>query len=287
MLCGVSTPPLDPSPELAPHPVLADYYGDAPERPHFVQRLFDSAAPSYDRIERLIGFGSGPWYSRDALTRAGLQAGMRVLDVAVGTGLVAREAITVAGESGQVVGLDPSPGMLGEARRLLRLPGILGLGETLPVRDACVDFVSMGYALRHLEDLTRTFREFRRVLVPGGRVCILELTRPANRVGRGVLRVYLKWVVPFFTGVFTRNRDARLLMRYFWDTIENCVPPDRILRALSDAGFVRVRRTLSLGLFSEYTGQAPGPDVAPVGEEDRRARGTFAERIFPIYEPPS
>ena len=104
MLCGVSTPPVDPSPELAPHPVLADYYGDAPERPHFVQRLFDATAPSYDRIERLIGFGSGPWYRHDALTRAGLQAGMRVLDVAVGTGLVAREAITVAGESGRVWG---------------------------------------------------------------------------------------------------------------------------------------------------------------------------------------
>ncbi|MCU0291532.1 MAG: class I SAM-dependent methyltransferase [Thermoanaerobaculaceae bacterium] len=283
----MSTSPLDPSRELAPHPVLADYYGDAPERPHFVQRLFDATAPSYDRIERLIGFGSGPWYRRDALTRAGLQAGMHVLDVAVGTGLVAREAITVAGESGRVWGLDPSPGMLNEARRLLRLPGILGLGETLPVREASVDFVSMGYALRHLEDLTRTFREFRRVLVPGGRVCILELTRPANRVGRGILRVYLKWVVPFFTGVFTRNRDAKLLMRYFWDTIENCVPPDRILGALSAAGFVRVRRTLALGLFSEYTGQAPGPGVAPVGDEDRRVRGNFFERTFPIFEPPS
>lgn len=284
MLCSVSTPPSGPSPELAPHPVLTNYYGDAPRRPQFVQRLFDATAPSYDRIERLIGFGSGPWYRRDALTRAGLQPGMRVLDVAVGTGLVAREAITVAG-TGQVWGLDPSPGMLHEARRLLRLPGILGLGETLPLHDASIDFVSMGYALRHLEDLVRTFREFRRVLRPGGRVCILELTRPSNRVGRAILRAYLKRVVPFFTLVFTRSRDAKLLMQYFWDTIENCVPPDRILEALAAAGFVRVRRTLSLGLFSEYTGQAPGPEVAAVGDDDRRVRGNFAERVFPIVEP--
>ena len=149
-----------------------------------------------------------------------------------------------------------------------------------------VDFVSMGYALRHLEDLTVTFREFFRVLRPGGHVCILELTRPANPVGRGILRLYLKWIVPFFTGVFTRNRDARVLMRYFWETIQACVPPARIQQALHDAGFVRVRRNLVLGLFSEYLGRVPGPDVPPVSDADRRRGGTFAERVYPLFEPP-
>jgi demethylmenaquinone methyltransferase/2-methoxy-6-polyprenyl-1,4-benzoquinol methylase len=176
--------------------------------------------------------------------------------------------------------------MLLEARRQLQLPAVLGFGEHIPLRDASVDFVSMGYALRHLEDLTVTFREFARVLKPGGRVCILELTRPANPVGRGILRAYLKWVVPFFTGVFTRNRDARLLMRYFWDTIQACVPPGRIQQALHDAGFVRVRRNLVLGLFSEYLGRTPGPDVPPLTDADRRRGGTFAERVYPVFEPP-
>jgi demethylmenaquinone methyltransferase/2-methoxy-6-polyprenyl-1,4-benzoquinol methylase len=285
MLTTVSEPTPHSPPELAPHPVLADYYGEAAARPQFVQHLFDSSAPSYDRIERLIGFGSGPWYRRQALERAGLREGSRVLDVAVGTGLVAREAIGITGSPSLVTGLDPSPGMLFEARRLLRLPGVLGFGEHLPLREGSVDFVSMGYALRHLEDLTVTFREFRRVLRPGGSVCILELTKPANPVGRGLLRVYLKWLVPFFTGVFTRNRDARLLMRYFWDTIQECVPPQRILQALHDAGFVRVRRNLVLGLFSEYLGRKPGPDVPPLSDEDRKPGGTFAERFYPVFEP--
>ncbi|HPC81962.1 MAG TPA: class I SAM-dependent methyltransferase [Thermoanaerobaculaceae bacterium] len=273
--------------KLAPHPVLRDYYRDASARPQFVQHLFDSTAPSYDRIERLIGFGSGPWYRRQALGRAGLTEGMRVLDVAIGTGLVAREAITVVGRASLVTGLDPSPGMLREARRQLGVPAVLGFGERIPLRDGSVDFVSMGYALRHLEDLTVTFREFLRVLRPGGRVCILELTRPANALGRGLLRAYLKWVVPFFTGVFTRNRDARLLMRYFWETIQACVPPERILQALHDAGFVRVQRTLVLGLFSEYVGRRPGPDVPPLTDADRRPGGTLAERVFPVFDPPA
>lgn len=270
---------------LAPHPVLADYYGEAAARPQFVQRLFDSAAPSYDRIERLIGFGSGPWYRRQALIRAGLAEGMSVLDVAVGTGLVAREAIAVVKAASLVKGLDPSPGMLHEARRQLGLPAVLACGERIPLRDASVDFVSIGYALRHFEDLGVTFRELARVLKPGGRVCILELTRPRNPVGRGLLRLYLQRVVPFFTGVFTRNRDAKLLMRYFWDTIQACVPPERIQQALCDAGFVRVRRTLVLGLFSEYVGRVPGPDVPPVTDADRRPGGSFAERVFPVFEP--
>ena len=74
-------------------------------------------------------------------------------------------------------------------------------------------------------------------------------------------------------------------MRYFWETIQACVPPERIQQALCDAGFTRVRRTLALGLFSEYVGRVPGPDVPPVTEADCRRGGTFAERVFPVFEP--
>src|SRR5687767_15786580 len=83
---------------LAPHPPIRGYY-DAPagKRP-FVRRMFDQAAGDYDRVERLMALGSGPWYRRRALHRAGLRPGMRVLDVAAGTGLVAREAAALAGD---------------------------------------------------------------------------------------------------------------------------------------------------------------------------------------------
>ena len=83
---------------LKPHPTLDRYYGRSDERPQFVRRMFDATAGDYDRVEGPMALGSGRWYRREALQRAGLGPGMRVLDVAIGTGLVAREAVRLAGE---------------------------------------------------------------------------------------------------------------------------------------------------------------------------------------------
>lgn len=268
----------EPGGALPPHPTLREYYGRDADRPRFVRRLFDAAARDYDAIEGGMALGTGRWYRREALRRAGLVPGMRVLDVAIGTGLLAREASRLTGDPLRVTGLDPSAGMLAEACRQLGVRGVLGVGEQLPVRTASVDFVSLGYALRHLTDLTVTFREFFRVLRPGGTVCVLELTKPASRVGFAALRIYMRRIVPMLTRLRTRNVEAELLMRYFWDTIESCVPPARILAALDDAGFEDVRRALAIGLFSEYTGRKPGPSQVPVGPALREDRDNFFVR---------
>jgi demethylmenaquinone methyltransferase/2-methoxy-6-polyprenyl-1,4-benzoquinol methylase len=240
---------------LAPHRTLVSYYGRDEDKPEFVRGLFDHSAGSYDHIESMMAFGTGRWYRRQALERAGLTAGRLVLDVAVGTGLVAREAVGITGDPRLVVGLDPSPTMLHEARRLLGIPAVLAVGERLPWRDASFDFLSMGYALRHLTDLTATFQEFARALKPGGTVLLLELTKPQGWLQLAFLRLYLKWVVPVLTRVTTHNRDASLLMRYFWETIDACVPPAEIVAALERAGFADVKRTVVLGMFSEYSGR--------------------------------
>jgi demethylmenaquinone methyltransferase/2-methoxy-6-polyprenyl-1,4-benzoquinol methylase len=203
---------------------------------------------------------------------------MRVLDVAIGTGLVAREAVRLAGDASKVIGLDPSAGMLSEARRHLGVNGVLGIGEQLPWRNDSFDFLSMGYALRHLSDLTITLREFRRVLKPGGALCVLEVTRPQNRIGNATLRFYLRRLVPVFTRLRTRNPEAELLMRYFWDTIEACIPPERILTAMDEAGFADVRRTLVIGLFSEYMGYKEGPRPTPPGPPRKPDRNNFFVR---------
>lgn len=240
-----------------PHPTLPGYYGHAGQRRGFVRDLFNLTAPDYERVERLLAFGSGPWYRRRALTRAGLVSGMQVLDVAMGTGLVAREAAQLAGGPGQVIGLDPSIGMLTEARRALALQAILGRAEQLPVRADAFDFLSMGYALRHVSDLDSTFCEYFRVLKPGGRVCLLEITRPRGRLALLLLRLYMKGVVPVVTRMVTRHQETARLMEYYWDTIAACVPPETILAAFARAGFADVQCHTELGIFSAYTGVKP------------------------------
>src|SRR5206468_4389471 len=131
-----------------------------------------------------------------ALCRAGLAAGMNTLDIAVGTGLVAREEIRLTGNPNLVIGIDPSIGMMRQAVQSLGISAILGIGEQIPIASAQFDFLSLGYALRHLADLNRAFSEFLRVLRPGGRLCILEITSPRRRLGRALLRSYMRCVVP-------------------------------------------------------------------------------------------
>src|SRR5829696_7983783 len=130
------------SPVVAPHPSLPRYYDESQggKRP-FVRKIFNSAAPDYNRIENLMALGWGPWYRRHALTHAGLARDMKVLDVAIGTGLVAREEITLTGDARNVVGLDPSVGMITEARRALPLRAILGVAEELPLANDSFDFL--------------------------------------------------------------------------------------------------------------------------------------------------
>jgi demethylmenaquinone methyltransferase/2-methoxy-6-polyprenyl-1,4-benzoquinol methylase len=212
--------------------------------------LFDDGAPYYEKINRWMSFGTGVFYRRDALRRAGLVAGMKVLDVATGTGVVARAALEVVGRQGRVVGLDPSAGMLHEAGQIPDLRCVRGFAEALPVADRSVDFLSMGYALRHVADLAATFVEYRRVLRPGGRLLILEIVRPQNRFALAWVRFYLKRLVPWLTSM--GSREARTMMEYFWDTIDACVPPEAILSALREAGFAEVRREVQWGFLTEY-----------------------------------
>ena len=185
---------LDPlSPVLPPHPALSEWYGAAPSKRRFLRSIFDDTAHDYDHVERLLSWGQGSRYRRDALERAGLSAGQKVLDVAAGTGLVAREEVTLVGDSRLVIGLDPSAGMLRQAVDALKIAAVLGTGEQIPFADRQFDFLSMGFALRHLADLRRgVFRVLPRapsrrpVVHPGNyRPPRPAEARPAPRVHAG------------------------------------------------------------------------------------------------------
>ena len=254
---------LPPAPPAAPpHPPLAGYYGEAARRQGFVRQLFDDSAAQYDRINRILSLGSGAWYRRQALRGAGLRQGDRVLDVATGTGLVAREAARLTGDPALVLGLDPSPGMLAEARRSLASPMLQGRAEQLPLADASIDFLSMGYGLRHIADLPTVFAEFRRVLRPGGRLLLLEFGRPRGRLAQAATRAYLGRVVPALCRLATPRDHAGILMRYTWDTIDSLLPAEAILGHLAAAGFAAPHCETRLGLFRAYQARRPEGDAA-------------------------
>jgi demethylmenaquinone methyltransferase/2-methoxy-6-polyprenyl-1,4-benzoquinol methylase len=238
---------------MLPHPTLPARFSSTGTKPEFVNRLFDKGAAHYDGIVDWGFLRSGASYRRWAQHRHGLRPGHDVLDVACGTGLVAVEAAKILGSAERITCLDPSEGMLAVARGKLAARFVQGRAEQLPFEANSFDFLTMGYALRHVTDLEQTFREYHRVLRPGGKVLIMEVTKPAGRFRAALFKLYFGRIYPALTQLFTRSRDAREMMLYFWETMDACVPPELVLQALRSAGFAEVKRNGLAGLFSEYT----------------------------------
>lgn len=224
----------------------------------FVRDLFNNTAPFYDTVNRIFSLGSGGWYRRRCLRRAGLKPGLKVLDVAIGTGLIAESALEIVGPGGTVIGLDLSEAMLAEARRKLDIPLIQGVAEALPIASESIDFVVMGYAIRHIADLETCFGEFRRVLKRGGTLLLLEVSSPARAVYKTTLAQYLGRGVPRLSQWVTRQPKVRSLMNYHWETMESCIAPSVIKSALGISGFENLVCEGWFDLFRSYAAQKAG-----------------------------
>ena len=218
-----------------PHQPITDYYTTEAERTNFVHKIFDSTSVDYDRIENLLAFGTGQWYRGQALKRAGLQPGMQII-----------------GSSKLLTGLDPSLGMMRASSLFKKTTLIGGIAEQIPFPNDSFDFLSMGYALRHLSNLELVFSEFLRVLKPEGKLCILEITRPETRLASIILKTYMRTVIPLLAKVISTDGQTSKLWKYYWDSIEACVPPQKIIQTLKNVGFSYVNEHRELKIFSEY-----------------------------------
>jgi demethylmenaquinone methyltransferase / 2-methoxy-6-polyprenyl-1,4-benzoquinol methylase len=235
-----------------PHRPLTNFYADPQARPEYIAGLFNASAEHYDWVSGLLAFGTDRFYRKLALRKAGLVPGMRLLDVATGTGLVARAALDLGLKPSEIVGIDPSAGMLRENQRSTGIQLLQGCGENLPVAPDSFDFISMGYALRHVESLPSLFAEFRRVLRPGCRALVLEISRPDSRLLRAILKTYMATIAPVISRFRTSKVELRELLRYYWATIEECVPPESIIEALREAGFRSVERRRFGPVLNDY-----------------------------------
>ena len=219
--------------------------------PAQLRQLFNDTAGVYDRVDVVGSFGRALPYRTQALERAGLKPGARVLDVACGTGLMSLAALRATGGKVTLTGVDPSPGMAAHARARVTMEFHEGIAEALPVPDAAFDFLMMGYALRHVPDWDIAFREFARVLRPGGRLLILELTKPQNIFGRALFHAYFGWLLPVLGCIVSGNRGAWRLYRYYWRTMDHARPPSQVVAALQRAGLAAEQATY--GPFTEIT----------------------------------
>ena len=142
--------------------------------------------------------------------------------------------------------------MIAESKKTVPAEHIQSTAEHLPVETENFDFLTMGFALRHVDDLEATFAEFRRVLKDGGKALILDVTLPTNRVGLFLFKLYFKHILPGLTLLFSRDREAWRLMKYYWETMEQMTDRENVAEIMRRAGFSKVSHKIVLGCFSEY-----------------------------------
>ncbi len=159
------------------------------------RELFAPLGPTYDRYAALLSFGQDPRWRRYLVSRLNVRASDVVLDVATGTGAVARELLERYGC--RVVGIDQSPEMLAEARRRTggRVELHQGRAEALPFEDASFDGLTFTYLLRYIDDPAATLAELARVVRPGGPIAMLEFGLPRG-AARPLWELYVRVGLP-------------------------------------------------------------------------------------------
>ncbi|MGH2755757.1 MAG: ubiquinone/menaquinone biosynthesis methyltransferase [Actinomycetota bacterium] len=211
-----------------------------------VRSMFDSIAPRYDLVNRVMTFGMDVGWRRRAVAGLQLVPGSLVVDVACGTGDFCRE-IQKAG--GTAVGLDVSLGMLRMART--SAPLVQADALRIPLRDSGVAAITCGFALRNVVDIPALFDEFARVLRPAGRVAVIEVAEPNAKVLRTGHHFYFHKIVPLIGGLLS-DRDA---YSYLPRSTAYLPPTPDLLGMLESAGFQRARsEVLGLGAAQLLTG---------------------------------
>ena len=208
------------------------------EKVEAVRSMFDSIAPRYDLVNRIMTFRMDVGWRRKALTALALPSGSVVLDLACGTGDLCRE---LSDRGLRPIGVDMSFGMLAAART--SAPLVQGDVLGLPVPNGAVDGVTCGFALRNFAALEPFFGELARTIRPGGRIALLDVAEPPNRLLRFGHGIYFGKVVPFIGGLLSDPAAYRYLPR----SVAYLPEPAVMLRQLAEAGFVDVERKLLAG----------------------------------------
>lgn len=218
--------------------------------------MFDSVAPRYELVNHLFSVGRDiAWRRRAvALVCAGRQDA--VLDVACGTGDLLRAFAGLAEPPQQRVGCDFSHGMLCRAAADRRNGGCCWIEADalrLPLASASFTVVSCAFGVRNFQDLDAGLREMGRILRVGGRAVILEFTRPANRLLRGLYEFYAGRLMPWAATWVSGDRTGAY--RYLPRSVVSFVNVEEMCARLERAGFGDIRATrLSMGIVTVYVG---------------------------------
>lgn len=236
-------------------------YCDGRGKTEQVREMFDNIAPSYDRLNRAMSFGLDKWWRRTAVDMVARARAARIVDIATGTGDF---AISLARNiPGSVVtGLDLSDKMVEIGRQKVEAEGLaprinLLTGDCLasPLPDGSADAITVAFGVRNFADLAAGYRAMRRMLAPGGLLCVLELSTPVNPIVRPLYRLYAGAIIPLMGRLVSRDSRA---YSYLPESIAAVPQADDMLALMTDAGFINPSfRRLTFGVCTLYTAVTP------------------------------
>ncbi len=225
-----------------------------------VEAMFDAIAPHYDLLNRVLSFGLDVTWRRRAVSLLKAERPERILDVATGTGDLAFEACRLKPDS--VVAVDVSATMLERARAKAARRGLgqqivfrRADAQDLPFEEGHFDAALIAFGVRNFENLQASLAEIRRVLVPGGRLVILEFGQPLRFPVKQIYAIYSHGLLPRIGTMLSRDKGA---YRYLPDSIASFPSGDRFLDRMRSVGFEELAcQPLSFGIVSIYSGLRP------------------------------
>ena len=224
--------------------------------------MFDAIADRYDLLNRVISLGIDQGWRRQTVRAMQLGDSGRALDLATGT---ADLAVLIASTHPgiQVDGIDPSVKMLEIGRRKIDAAGLserirlgVGVAESLPFEDGTFDALSIAFGIRNVPDRPKGLREMARVVRPGGRVAILELSEPRGGFLGPLARFHVHSVVPWLGGLISGSREYQYLQR----SIAAFPPPEEFSMTMEAAGLKVIEaRPLTFGVCHLYIAEPSRP----------------------------
>ena len=223
-----------------------------------IRSLFDNIAPDYDKLNHILSLNIDKgWRKRAVCEIADVRQKLSVLDVACGTGDFTIEIAKKVTEGSKIVGIDLSEGMMKVGREKIADAGVdatleYGDCEALDYPENSFDRISVGFGVRNFEHLDLGLKEMCRVLKPGGKLVILELSVPSNPIIRWCYKLYFLNILPMIGGMVSGNRGA---YEYLPASVLNFPAPDKFIPMMYEAGFSQVRHhSLTLGVCRMYVG---------------------------------
>ena len=266
-------PDQQPAPQANPGPgsrvwadeALANPHADA-EKPTKVRSMFAAIAGSYDLNNRVHSLGLDQSWRKYAVKAARVNEGDTVADIACGTGDLT-EMFARRSPAAEIIGLDFTPEMLDIARDKQttrpdqiksRIRYQRGDAQNLPLDDNSADVLSIAFGIRNVQDPATAFREFARVLKPGGRLVVLEFDTPRFPPVRWANSFYSGWLMPRTATLLSGDRSGAY--RYLPKSVESFLTRGELVGTINEAGFGQIRvKSLTFGICACYRAILPSP----------------------------